>query len=63
MVRRWSFRGKLQEVHKYHLDCFHGNGIIASVAVSHFPQLLGQSETSKNRKIITPVLKKKENRL
>ena len=53
MIRLWSIPLKLQKIYKYNLDCFQFNETIPScIVVSHFPQLLGQGETTSDKEIL-----------
>ena len=57
MIGPWSLLLKIQKVHTHNLDYSYGKGtILSGVALSYFPQWLGQSETSKSMEIKAPVL-------
>ena len=57
MIGPWSLLLKIQKVHTHNLDYSYGKGtILSGVALSYFPQWLGQSETCKSMEIKTPVL-------
>ena len=62
MIRLWAIPLNLQKTYKQNLDCFQFNETIPScTAVSHFPQLLGQGETTSDKEIQAPVVAKMKN--